>query len=283
MKDHGVSEILDFLLRSAELNINLFDISTRTEMKTMNRIRPSYVMSYHKRGTSKLRIGNTVHKIEPGTVILIPPYVEHDHYKEGMDETVFLWCHFTFEIAGIIDVLKIFEFPITFQLKERRDDFEKLFVQYKELISSKGFPETILKKAKELELLYLLLLNAMQVGQASEVTDQSKNFFGILATILRHPEQEMSLTMLSKKLNMHPTYISNRFKELFGKSPIFVQREMKIHKAKKLLETSDMTINDVAQAIGVNGMSNFSRLFKLHVGISPSQYRQMNKKSGVHL
>jgi AraC family transcriptional regulator of arabinose operon len=268
---------LDLLLQNAVLNIIEFDINTRHEMKTYNRVRSCYVMSYHKKGNAKLRINDEVYAIVPGTVILIPPNIAHDHYKENADESIFLWSHFTFEIAGVIDVLKLFQIPITFKLKDSVE-FEKVFMQYNELKKQSGFlPRTILRKAKALELIYLVLESAISIDQEISAKNQSSSFLEILARIIQHPEQEFSLALFAQELNMHPTYISNRFKELYGRSPIQVQREMKIHKAKTLLKTTQLSITEIAQAIGFNGIPNFTRLFKLYVGTSPSHYREINK------
>ncbi|SFF04639.1 hypothetical protein SAMN05428981_11373 [Bacillus sp. OV194] len=74
-------------------------------------------------------MGETTYSISPGTVTLIPPYVEHDHYKVSNEETVFIWCHFTFQIANVINVLELYKLPITFRLKNSIE-FERVFFQF---------------------------------------------------------------------------------------------------------------------------------------------------------
>jgi AraC family transcriptional regulator of arabinose operon len=274
--DNGMMD-LDILLQNAVLHIIEFDIHTRTEMRTYNRTRPCYVMSYHKKGNAKLKIGDEIYSIVPGTVMLIPPNCQHDHYKENADESVFLWSHFTFEIAGVIDVLKFFQIPVTFKLKDS-EEFEKVFMQYNELKQQTGFlPQTILRKAKALELIYLMLESAIRIERESDKSLRSRSFLEILSKIIQHPEQDFSLAQFAKEMNMHPTYISNRFKELYGRSPIQVQREMKMFKAKTLLKTSDLSVTQIANSLGFSGIPNFTRLFKSYVGISPSQFRKINK------
>jgi AraC family transcriptional regulator, arabinose operon regulatory protein len=269
---------LDILLRNADLNILECDIHMRNEMDTYNRILPYYVMSYQKNGEAKLRIRNKIYDISPGTVIIIPPNVEHDHFKETAEQTVFLWFHFIYGIANVIDVLKIFNFPITFKLKNS-DVFEKVFVQYKEASTQTNFlSATILRKAKAYELLYLLLEGIINSNGSLEDQYKYDGFLNILAQVLKSPERELSLQDLSRQFHLHPTYISNRFKELFGKSPIQVQRELKVNRAKKLLKSSELSVTEIAQSIGFSSMPGFTRLFKTYVGISPTQYRNLNKK-----
>lgn len=269
---------IDILLKSAELSIEEFDIHIRTEMKTFNRVLPSYVMSYIKKGEAKLRVGTDEYTLKPGSVVIIPPYLEHDHYKETDHETIFLWCHFTYGIGSIIDALKIFNLPIIFELTNS-EEFEKVFLEYKDISDSEDFLiKTILKKAKSHEILYLLLKSIMSSHEESFYQNQSQEFICILTQIVTNPEKELSLQELAKQFHLHPTYISNRFKELFGKSPIQVQREMKIDRAKKLLRSTELSVTEIAQAVGYPTIPGFTRLFKNYVGISPTQFRNLNKK-----
>jgi AraC family transcriptional regulator of arabinose operon len=271
-----VHEQINHIFQSAELSIVEFDIQTRNEMKTYNRSLPFYVMSYHKKGEAKLRVGEEVHTITPGTVVIIPPHIQHDHYKETTEETIFLWCHFTYEVANVIDVLKLFNFPITFVLRDS-ERFEKVFKEFKEINEKKDFlSRTILTKAKSHEMLYLLLEGIVSEKEDIFQQNESEDFLCILNQFIKNPEKDFSLKDLSKQFHLHPTYISNRFKEIFGKSPIQVQRELKIDLAKKLLKSTKMSITEIAHSLGYPGIPGFTRLFKSYVGISPSQYRNIN-------
>ncbi|AZN43065.1 AraC family transcriptional regulator [Paenibacillus albus] len=274
------------LLEHASLHIHEFDIHSRRELKELRRVLPFYVMSYHKEGKAALRIGNVSYPIDTGHVVLIPPYVEHDHYKDTNEESIFLWWHFTFQIAGLIDVFRLFQLPLIFKL-ENTTEFEQAFLQFQNSATSRnaapGFlPTRILEKAKSLELLYHILVSAMNENAVNRPDPHTNSFLEILAQMIQHPEQELSLGKIAQKVQMHPTYVSNRFKELFGKSPIQVHREMRVLKAKTLLRTSDLSIGEIALAAGFSGIPTFSRLFKSYVGVPPSQYRELNKPLGFH-
>ncbi|WP_274363133.1 helix-turn-helix domain-containing protein [Paenibacillus thermotolerans] len=273
-----MDEQLDFLLNSADLNVVEFDIHRRKEMKTFGRTLPYHVMSYHKEGHAKLRVGNETLSIEPGTVVYIPAHLEHDHYKDSQEETVFLRWHFTYEIAGVMDVMKMFQIPYTFKLQDK-EHFEEVFLQFKQSTSTSGFlPRSVLKQAKALELLYILLDNALSQKQEEPDKLSSKTFVGILARIIQQPENPVSLQGLAEGMHMHPTYICNRFKELFGKSPMQMQREMRIQRAKALLQSGMLSVTEISNALGFSEIQNFSRLFKSYVGVSPKQYRDLQKK-----
>lgn len=123
----------------------------------------------------------------------IPPSIEHDHYKETDEETVFLWCHFTYEIGNVIDVLKLFNFPITFNLKNS-EEFERVFMEFMEINQKDDFlSKTILTKAKSHEMLYLLLESIMNSKNDLFHQSQSESFLCMLTQFIKNPDKDVSL------------------------------------------------------------------------------------------
>lgn len=74
-------------------------------------------------------------------------------------------------------------------------------------------------------------------------------------------------------LHIHPTHLSNTIKETTGKSPCDICNEKTIDLAKKLLENPDMTVSEVAITLTYEP-TNFTKYFKKHTGLTPSQYKQ---------
>ena len=60
------------------------------------------------------------------------------------------------------------------------------------------------------------------------------------------------------------------FKAEFGVSPLEYRDRMIIKRASALLETGDMSVKEVALAVGFENTAYFSRFFKKHTGIPPS-------------
>ncbi|NOU66615.1 helix-turn-helix domain-containing protein [Paenibacillus sp. LMG 31461] len=273
-------DIISSLLETAELKIFTFDIHHRNEMNYQNRVlQEFYMMTYVRKGSAKLRVQDQVYVIHPRTVIFIPPHLEHDQYKDSDEETEFLWWHFTYKIQHVVDVLPFLQIPYIYPLKNHLK-FEAVFDEFMISKTRNGYiPNIILQKAKSLELLYLLLDNAFGSTDAVATRQQSQSFFSLLLKIVSQPEASFSLQELAKELHMNPTYVSNHFKELFGKSPILLHREIKIAKAKSLLEMARMNITEISNSLGFNDIQTFTRLFKKYTGISPSQYKGLFNKN----
>lgn len=266
------------LFERAELRLYKFDIHRRTSINIRNRTLTSfYMMTYVKEGTAKLKVGSEIRTIPPGSVILIPPGVEHDQFKDTPDETEFLWWHFTYTLENVVDVLRWFQLPYLYALDDT-GAFEAIFADLmtRTQPGSGGLLSPILQKAKALELLYVLLDNGLRHQHATLQKTSSSSLTGVLLEIIQHPEKPLSLSRLAGDLHMNATYVSNRFKELYGESPIGLQKKIVVERAKSLLRQTDMSVSAIAEALGYGELSNFTRLFKRYAGLSPQRYRQLD-------
>lgn len=87
-----------------------------------------------------------------------------------------------------------------------------------------------------------------------------------------HYMEAISLENISKNMYLSPIYISKIFKEETGSSPINYLIQIRLAKAKEILETNKMPVNLVAKAVGYSDAYYFSKLFKKYYGIAPSKY-----------
>jgi len=85
--------------------------------------------------------------------------------------------------------------------------------------------------------------------------------------------EDISLSYLSTVMHISPAYISKIFKEETGSSPIQYLIEIRLEKAKSLLVSSSLPIQEIAEAVGYKDAYYFSKLFKKYYDLSPSAYR----------
>lgn len=261
------------LIQRAVLDVHEFGYHTRTELNHLARTKPFYIMSYLKEGEALLRIDGKEYFTKAGSVVLIPPFVEHDHIKITNEESTFLWWHFNFVTPWNIDILRFLNLPVVTYI-ENSERFEKTFIEYLEAIDqSDTLPDFIYKNAKGLEVLASLFENVMSSEYTSLRNDIPDVFFDVMDDILTEPTASKSLTAIAAKYHMNPSYLSSRFKEYFGISPIFLHRELLAERAKELLITSSLNIGEIAEKLGFSDVAVFTRFFSERTGISPSKYR----------
>jgi transcriptional regulator GlxA family with amidase domain len=71
--------------------------------------------------------------------------------------------------------------------------------------------------------------------------------------------------------------LKRRFKAATGLTLIDYLQNLRIEEAKRLLESSDDSADDVSAAVGYEDASFFRRLFNRRAGLSPARYRRMFK------
>lgn len=268
-----MSEWLKPLIQRAFLEIVAYDYQVRTEMTQINRELPCCVMSYLKKGEALLRIQGKEYHCKAGDVIFIPPYMRHDHIKTSRQEAIFMWWHFNFRTAYNMDVLKFLKLPYRVRM-ENYEEFEEKFFCYMEAIENeKTIADMIYKNAKALEVLACIFDSFLRAQKTQIASDIPNIFIDIFNDISEKPQADMTLGKLGNKYHMNPTYISNKFKEYFGISPIVLQRNILFERAKDYLVSSSMSISEIADELRFSDHAVFTRFFTEKAGISPKKYR----------
>jgi AraC-like DNA-binding protein len=92
-------------------------------------------------------------------------------------------------------------------------------------------------------------------------------------------DSNLSLTAVSKSLEMNPAYLSREFSKYFNNLSFGEYiRKMRIENAIRLIHTNNFSLTQIAYLTGFSDQSHFSRIFKQHTGKSPSAYRKQNIK-----
>lgn len=99
----------------------------------------------------------------------------------------------------------------------------------------------------------------------------------IITFIKQHLDQAISREDIARHVNLHPDYLSRRFKKETGKSIVEFIVEEKIIMAKQLLVTTNMSVSDIALCVGYSNFSYFSKIFKHGVQMNPIQYRKSQR------
>ena len=84
---------------------------------------------------------------------------------------------------------------------------------------------------------------------------------------------ELSLAELAQSVNLSVWRLSHIFKSDVGMPPIRYLRLLRMEKAKHLLESSFLSVKEIAYRVGLNAESHFVRDFKSTYGSSPALYR----------
>ncbi len=89
--------------------------------------------------------------------------------------------------------------------------------------------------------------------------------------IERNIDQPQTIRELSRKVAMNECYLKKGFKALVGKTIHEYQQELRIAKAKELLNQQGRSVTDVANILGYSSISHFSTAFKRVTGMKPCE------------
>jgi AraC-like DNA-binding protein len=96
----------------------------------------------------------------------------------------------------------------------------------------------------------------------------------IRSYLVANYNNKITLNHLAAHFNLDPYYLQKLFKRSLGQSPIEYIIHLRMNKAKNLIRTSDLSISEIAYAVGVDNISHFSRQFKKLEGMTPVEYRR---------
>lgn len=92
---------------------------------------------------------------------------------------------------------------------------------------------------------------------------------------------ELSLTEFAQSVNLSVWRLCHIFKSDVGMPPIRYLRLLRMERAKGLLESSFLSVKEIAFQVGLNDESHFVRDFKSTYGYSPALYRSRFRSNGT--
>lgn len=96
----------------------------------------------------------------------------------------------------------------------------------------------------------------------------------IHAHISRNFLHPVTLSDLSHIGSLSEKYISRRFKQIYGETPIYYRDSLRIEMACELLRGMHYSISEIAEKCGFSDLFYFSKIFKKRKKVSPGQYRK---------
>lgn len=78
----------------------------------------------------------------------------------------------------------------------------------------------------------------------------------------------------ARAANLGERTLLRRFRKATGDTPLDYVQRLRIESAKRLLETTPRTVDDIAAAVGYADPTSFRRLFKARTGLTPDGYRR---------
>ncbi|CAM3992970.1 response regulator [Paenibacillus alkaliterrae] len=90
----------------------------------------------------------------------------------------------------------------------------------------------------------------------------------------------LNVTGICQEVNMSRSYFSQCFRDIVGSTFNDYVRQLRVNKAKEYLLKTNKTIFWIAEHTGYADEKYFSRIFRKHTGLLPSEFRQLHRAGG---
>lgn len=126
---------------------------------------------------------------------------------------------------------------------------------------------------ESLSALLTLLMEQSWHPESKTVSRKRLELVEIKNYLDEHYTERIVLDDLAERYYINKYYLTKIFKETYGSTINGYIIAKRITRAKQLLRFTDMTVDEIGNAVGMGGANYFSRTFRKVEGISPSEYR----------
>lgn len=237
-------------------------------------IRENYVLHYITEGKGFLEYKDQKIPLQKGDIFLLIPGEVTYYFADNQTP----WSYYWLGISGI----KAQEY---FNLSSIHDT---AYLRSPHTKALGNFIGTIIKDAERLDeskasqlhvisQLFELMhqLNALSPNLDQETISPSQKLYREAKHLIDigYNSQDISIQYIADKLGVHRSYLSSIFKDFHKISPKEYLLEVRMNRAKELLETTNQPIKIIAYSVGYLDPLHFSKAFRQYYDCSPSQYR----------
>lgn len=134
---------------------------------------------------------------------------------------------------------------------------------------------------KTLELLFLLCTESPMLEEESDAPSPDSYLTRTVTDMRAYMEsrldEKLTIESMSRRFHISPTAFKSCFRRLYGQPVHRWLQSRRMKRAAELLQTSPMTVLQIAQAVGYDGGSQFNVAFKREFGVTPRQYKKMSE------
>lgn len=231
------------------------------------------ILIYSTSGKGFVKIDNTEHELHADSFIIIPKEKTHAYYSDVNNPWSIYWIHLGGKKTDLFSNYSSKIIPIErgkdSRINVRLDLFEEIFRNLE-----RGFGTDTLEYIN-LTLNYLLVsfthvarFRLINSEKEKDPVAQSVNY------MLENLNKTIRLEELANMVQLSTSHFSRLFVTKTNQSPIDYFNQLKIQKACRLLDISNLSISEIAGDLGYEDPFYFSRIFKKLMGISPRDFRK---------
>lgn len=259
-------------------------------------ISPFIRMYYITSGSAMIYHSDRAFELKPGHIYLIPSYrfgrykcdISHEQYyiscleeiKNGY--SIFSFSDFIYETEAQPMDLYYFQRLLEINPNRELENYNPKVYDNWPVLMNYEKNNDYLTHSQFLEthaILKILISRFIGNPNMQKLNTQTRKEFGmILNHIHENLHEDLTVRDLAEHCRLNPDHFSRLFQENFGMRPIKYIQSKRIERARLLLLSTNNSLKQIAEQVGLENISYFSRTFKKHMGISPGSFRTQRIK-----
>jgi len=236
-----------------------------------------------KKGSLLFQEATLEHQLEAPCIILVPPTKLHGlvyspniegqilTLSESIIEEIFKTSSTIWKTLEEIRVLNCFENEAPLAKIQTL-----LFSLEEELFGEN--PERFLMLRSCITQFFICLHRLTKQVEAQKEDSLMMAHFRKFLQSIKQSEYRKSIPAFADELHMTPVHLNRICKAVAGKSAIQLVHQNLISEAQKYLLHTSYSVSEIAYLLKFEYPNYFAKLFRKHVGISPNEYRQQDRK-----
>ena len=138
--------------------------------------------------------------------------------------------------------------------------------------------ETICQNFLEILIIRVMRSSDYSARLVPTQTHASKESATVRRYIDGHFKEPLTLDLLADLVHINKYHMAHSFTRDYGISPINYLLSLRLQESRTLLQSTNLSMTQIARIIGFSSPCYFSQIFKKSLGISPSAYRSSMRR-----
>ncbi|MDZ7826801.1 MAG: AraC family transcriptional regulator [Gammaproteobacteria bacterium] len=234
-----------------------------------------HLLIYCVEGAGTLEMASRRRRIGPGDLVLLRKGTSHRYRADASDPWTLYWVHCDGERADrYLDMLDLDpETPVL-----SLGVLPKLIADMEALtdVRETGYnPAAFVHAATHLKQLFTWL--GVLRPRVSQTRAEPLNLDAVHAWMQAHVHERVDLDAMAEAAGLSRFHFAKVYKKATGSSPLQAFIHMKVERACRLLDASELPVREIATSLGYEDPYYFSRLFRSVIGFPPTAYRALHR------
>lgn len=241
----------------------------------------SHLLLFFTQGSGTHEVDFDVFEIRPGSLFVLQPgQLHHWNLSEDIDGFVIIYAQELYNLY--FGQKKIEDFPFYHSVQNKPEIIlnaaeTKAILPFFYLLEEENRRDEIFRQDKMLNLLDCIHIEIARkyIETHSYQTHPYNAKIGRFETLIAQNFRTQKLpSFYAEKLHITLKHLNRICNEILSKTATAVIAERIVLEAKRMLADKELPVNEIANTLGFDDYSYFSRFFKKQTGMSPTDFRK---------